>query len=130
MNDLLSNYFQGPISHITIHKLRFNFVQNYNIQWKRKSMLSTNHSTFECVFQNQWQRYKGKCGICGDPWQGPRENEAGGKYANGIITARFTAGQVIDVTIQITANHKGWHEFRLCRNNNYERVISQECLDR
>lgn len=27
----------------------------------------------------------GKCGVCGDPWNGRRENEAGGKYATGTI---------------------------------------------
>ena len=37
----------------------------------------------------------GKCGICGDPWQNKiRDNEAGGKYANGIITRTYMEGQV------------------------------------
>merc|ERR1711955_52374 len=32
----------------------------------------------------------GKCGICGDPWDGPREHEApGGRYANGNIVATY-----------------------------------------
>jgi hypothetical protein len=36
----------------------------------------------------------GKCGICGDPYDAsPREHEApGGKYANGIIVKKYTAG--------------------------------------
>ena len=35
----------------------------------------------------QYQQNLGrKCGICGDPYNGPKPHEApGGKYANGII---------------------------------------------
>ena len=61
------------------------------------------------VFYNvqvQWERYNGKCGLCGDPYPGPRENEPGGKYANGIITRKYQEGQVIEVYVQLTANHK------------------------
>ena len=47
--------------------------------------------------QRQWGRNGGKCGICGDPWDGLRENEAGGRYAKGIITRNYTEGQIIDV---------------------------------
>jgi hypothetical protein len=37
---------------------------------------------------------KGKCGICGDPYDAkPRQHEApGGKYANGIIVKKYKAG--------------------------------------
>ncbi|PVD39241.1 hypothetical protein C0Q70_01869 [Pomacea canaliculata] len=54
----------------------------------------------------QWHQNGGKCGLCGDPWPGPRENEAGGRYANGIVTRSYEVGQVIDVYIELTANHK------------------------
>lgn len=48
-------------------------------------------------FQRQWDSNGGKCGICGDPWDGVRENEAGGRYATGIISRKYKEGQIIDV---------------------------------
>ena len=71
----------------------------------------------------------GKCGVCGDPWNGPRENEVGGKYANGIIVRKYEPGQVIRVVVDLTANHKGWFEFRICPNENPSKPITQDCLD-
>ena len=59
-----------------------------------------------CVQQVQWEKFNGKCGLCGDPFPGPRDNEPGGKYANGIITRKYQEGQVIEVYVQLTANHK------------------------
>ncbi len=38
----------------------------------------------------------------------------GGKYANGIIAAEYKEGDTIDITLEITTNHDGWHEFRMC----------------
>ena len=72
----------------------------------------------------------GKCGVCGDAWNGPRDNEVGGKYANGIIVRKYEPGQVIKVVVDLTANHKGWFEFRVCPNDNPSKPITQECLDR
>ena len=73
----------------------------------------------------------GKCGVCGDPWHGPRDNENGGKYANGIIVRKYETGQVISVVVDLTANHKGWFEFRLCPNDeNPRKPVTEECLDR
>ena len=72
----------------------------------------------------------GKCGICGDRYDGPRDNEVGGKYANGIIVRKYSSGETIKVTVHITANHKGWFEFRLCENNDPSLKVSQECMDR
>ena len=38
------------------------------------------------MFLQYQQNLGGKCGICGDPYNGPKPHEApGGKYANGII---------------------------------------------
>ncbi len=33
------------------------------------------------------------------------------------------------VRIELTANHMGYFEFRLCPNNNAKRPASQACLD-
>ena len=57
--------------------------------------------------QIQWEMNGGKCGVCGDRFDGPRDNEIGGKYANGIIVRKYKPGATIDVTVHITANHKG-----------------------
>ena len=63
-----------------------------------KNEISTLLDFFELLsLQRQWGRNGGKCGICGDPWDGLRENEAGGRYAKGIITRNYTEGQIIDV---------------------------------
>ena len=56
--------------------------------------------------------------MCGDPWDGVRENEAGGRYANGIISAEYQEGQVIEIVVDVTANHRGWFEFNVCPVNN------------
>ncbi|XP_059162986.1 uncharacterized protein LOC131946310 [Physella acuta] len=78
----------------------------------------------------QWARNNGKCGVCGDAHHGKREHEAGGKYANGIIAREYKQGDVIDVTVHITANHKGFFEFRICPVQDPKVEVTQECLDK
>lgn len=73
--------------------------------------------------------HQGKCGVCGDPYQGPRDNEAGGKFAKGIIGRRYVEGQTIDLVVEVTALHFGFFEFRICPNNNVSSPVSQACLD-
>ncbi|CAH1777246.1 unnamed protein product [Owenia fusiformis] len=80
-------------------------------------------------FGHQWDRMGGRCGLCGDPYDSSRPNEAGGRYAKGIIVKNYRKGQTINVRVQITANHKGWFEFHLCPNNDPTQRITQECLD-
>ncbi|XP_076042840.1 uncharacterized protein LOC143026409 [Oratosquilla oratoria] len=79
----------------------------------------------------QYHQNGGKCGVCGDPYDKPRprENEAGGLYGTGILTANYTMNQEITVDVDLTANHRGHFEFRLCPNNAPEKYIEQECLD-
>ncbi|XP_062615337.1 uncharacterized protein LOC134277082 isoform X1 [Saccostrea cucullata] len=83
---------------------------------------------------NQWGINRGKCGICGDPYQqNPRENEAGGKYATGIISKCYQyqpSGQNMDIQVELTANHLGYFEFRLCEHNDTSTAITQACLDK
>ncbi|CAF1206432.1 unnamed protein product [Rotaria sordida] len=48
----------------------------------------------------------GKCGLCGDPIDGPRNNEApNGKYFTGTIVGTYRSGAVIDVRIEMMATH-------------------------
>ncbi|XP_067664616.1 uncharacterized protein [Haliotis asinina] len=72
------------------------------------------------------------CGVCGDrKIPGRRgDNEAGGKYALGIIVASYVQGSIINVTVKLTANHRGFFEFRLCPHNNPYVSVTQDCLDR
>lgn len=75
----------------------------------------------------QWDDNHGKCGVCGDPYNEPppRDNEVGGIYYSGIIVRNYKRGQVINVTIQLTTNHYGYFEFRLCPNNDFSKESTQ-----
>lgn len=70
-----------------------------------------------------------QCGVCGDPisQKRPRDNEYGGRFYKGIITAEYKSGDVILVAAEVTAPHFGFMEWRLCTNPKWE---TQECFDR
>ena len=74
----------------------------------------------------------GKCGICGDNWAGPRTYERGGPGYTGFIVRSYSEGQTIDVKVELTANHLGWFEFRLCDADdlyNQGKDATHECLN-
>lgn len=83
--------------------------------------------------ENQWTVQNGRCGICGDAYQGPRDHEDGGIYATGLIGRTYESGETINTTIDITANHFGYFEFRLCPldmgKSRRPRRLTQQCLD-
>ena len=59
-----------------------------------------------------------------------RDHEApGGKYANGVIVREYSEGQVIDATIEVTANHMGYFTFKICPNNDLTKDPTQDCFD-
>ncbi|TRY70449.1 hypothetical protein TCAL_02381 [Tigriopus californicus] len=81
-------------------------------------------------FRHQHGSMEGKCGICGDPWDGPRDHEApDGVFANGLITRTYQPGDDINVEVDVTANHKGHFVFKLCANNNLFSDPNQDCFD-
>ncbi|XP_012282768.1 uncharacterized protein LOC105700977 [Orussus abietinus] len=82
-------------------------------------------------FTRQWQRNSGKCGICGDPYDTPtpRPHESGGKFGNGVIVRRYRTGATIPVKVELTANHHGFFEFRVCPMTAQGLEVTQECLD-
>ncbi|KAJ8317044.1 hypothetical protein KUTeg_004948 [Tegillarca granosa] len=80
-----------------------------------------------------YQKSKGmRCGACGDPVDGPFKNEAGGKYARHKVISRcIPIGQkTMNVLAQVTANHKGFFEYRICPNNDFKKRVSLDCLNR
>ncbi|CAC5359099.1 unnamed protein product [Mytilus coruscus] len=90
------------------------------------------HIIMTPVLPHQWQENKGKCGVCGDPWDSnPRPNEMGGKYFNGLIARTYhTDDSHIDIEIEVEKNKHGYFEFRLCPEVSDNNPVSQECLDR
>ncbi|XP_045180175.2 uncharacterized protein LOC123539591 [Mercenaria mercenaria] len=108
-----------PPSRSTAHRYGFNTPFN-----------DMDHQLSCGGYWNQWGINNGRCGVCGDPYQGPRENEAGGKYATGTIVRSYKEGQQINVEIEITVAHNGgWSEFRICPNNDVNKAVTQQCLD-
>jgi hypothetical protein len=62
---------------------------------------------------------------------GPRDHEDGGKYATGIIGRIYESGELINTTIDITANHLGYFEFRLCPISHHrQHRLTQRCLNK
>ncbi|XP_066592778.1 uncharacterized protein [Prorops nasuta] len=110
-----------PPSRASMWRFGFDTPHDYN-----------DHQCYCGGFSTQWQRNKGKCGICGDPWdlKPPREHETGGKYGNGIIVRRYKTGSVIPVHVELTANHHGYFEFRTCAMKYRDQEVDQDCLDK
>ena len=48
---------------------------------------------------------RGRCGLCGDEYSGLQHHMAGGTFASGIIARSYSRGQVIDIEIDLVANH-------------------------
>ncbi|CAL4064994.1 unnamed protein product [Meganyctiphanes norvegica] len=106
-----------------------------NAMWRKGYPNPVNYNDNELYcggFVVQYQKNKGKCGVCGDDFREkvPRRHEAGGEFGQGIIARRYSMGQVIDIEAELTTNHKGWMEVKLCPHNNPKEVITQGCLDR
>ncbi|CAG5114513.1 unnamed protein product, partial [Candidula unifasciata] len=71
-----------------------------------------------------------KCGLCGDAYDGVRENETGGKFATGIISKTYTQGQSAVFQVDLTANHKGFFEFKICPTGDPRVKETQSCFDK
>ncbi|KAF0757881.1 hypothetical protein AaE_004115, partial [Aphanomyces astaci] len=76
----------------------------------------------------------GKHGICGDKYSGKRLHETGGKFAKfpqhreKVIGACYAPGSTMDLQVQITANHKGYFEFGLCKLNSLNDSETEDCF--
>ena len=73
-----------------------------------------------------------RCGVCGDAYDEPKpqHHETGGNFGNKVITKTYVKDTVIDIEIELTANHKGRFELKLCPVAAGRREATQECLDR
>lgn len=82
--------------------------------------------------QVQWSTNGGKCGICGDPWNGRRDHETpNGKYTKPLrITGHYASGSILETTVELTTTHLGYFTFRLCPQTSNVREVSQECLNK
>jgi len=83
-------------------------------------------------YQVQWEVNNGKCGICGDRFDATvKEHEAPyGKFANGLIVRNYAPGDVMNVTVDVTANHRGHFTFRMCPVTSPNQDPEQECFDK
>ncbi|RQM28970.1 hypothetical protein B5M09_013407, partial [Aphanomyces astaci] len=76
----------------------------------------------------------GKHGICGDSYSGKRLHETGGEFAKfpqhreKVIGACYAPGSTMDLQVQITANHKGYFEFGLCKLNSLNDKETEDCF--
>jgi hypothetical protein len=66
------------------------------------------------------------CGRCGDA-PGNSHAARGGRYDKAIITGTYTAGQQIDVVVDMNANHRGQMWWELCTINDGE---NDSCFQR
>lgn len=88
------------------------------------------YNNIQCFLFQNMRLMGGRCGTCGDPFQGPRQNEAGGKYGLGVIARNYSSDQrTIPVKVVLTAYHKGYYEFKICPHNNPTMPVTQRCLD-
>jgi hypothetical protein len=71
-------------------------------------------------------------GVCGDPQDGPRNHEVGGKYYTGEITGSYKKGGLVDVATAISTYHKGAIEYRICRfaAGTERESLTDECFEK
>jgi len=79
----------------------------------------------------QFQNNGGRCGICGDSAEkpSPQDHETGGIYGNKIIGKTYVKNSVIDIEVELTANHRGRFSLKLCPLTKRMNEATQECLD-
>ncbi|CAG9770059.1 unnamed protein product [Ceutorhynchus assimilis] len=106
-----------PPSRASAWRYGFDTPHNYN-----------DHELYCGGFTRQWVKNEGKCGVCGDPWDSkkPRAHEYGGVYGQGLIVRKYGLGGIINIRVELTANHFGYFEFRICPDF---KTTNQDCLD-
>ncbi|XP_045483829.1 uncharacterized protein LOC123689071 [Harmonia axyridis] len=67
-------------------------------------------------YATQWETFNGKCGVCGDVYNAPhpQDNENTGLYGKFGPVRTYKSGEVVNVTVLLTSNHKGHFKYSLC----------------
>ena len=60
----------------------------------------------------------------------PRAHEHGGRYGQATIVRTYKTNSSIEIGVELTANHQGYFEFRLCEHNLAKTPETDECFDR
>ncbi|KAI3379232.1 hypothetical protein SNEBB_006050 [Seison nebaliae] len=79
-------------------------------------------------FARQWEKNKGRCGLCGDAFDDKRDHEYGGKFASGIIGKTYRENSIIKIEVMITANHGGYFLFNICPLTGDMKEATKSCL--
>ena len=78
------------------------------------------------ILQVQW----GKNGGSGDDYSvASKRHEVDDPFATGFITETCSQGKVIDVLVELTAEHKGKFFFRVCKQLDELVEVTEECLN-
>ncbi|XP_077288796.1 uncharacterized protein LOC143913076 [Arctopsyche grandis] len=101
-------------------------------RWRVDSSAPANYNDNElfCGGIGPLTQNGGRCGFCGDNFASPapRQHELGGRYGQGVIVKRYQQGSTIKVVVKITANHRGYFEFKVCNRDRYGGE-SDACFD-
>nr|CAD7405378.1 unnamed protein product [Timema poppensis] len=110
-----------PVSRSSMWRMGFHTPVNYD-----------DDGNFCGGFSTQWEEHAGKCGECGDDYglPRPRPNENTGKYGKGIIVKTLKSGQEFVAYIDVTTNHQGFFEFRLCPLQSRDELETEECFSK
>lgn len=60
----------------------------------------------------------------------PRSHEHGGRYGQAVIVRTYKMNADIEIGVELTANHQGYFEFRICEHNLAKQPETEECFDR
>lgn len=113
---IVSSYFLGGLDFY-----RVVLVFNYFL---RKYLTRCCCIKLNCCFNNVKIKQINKL-IC--IFRTPRAHEFGGTYGQGVIVRKYGVGSIINIRVELTANHNGYFEFRLCPDY---KTTTQECLDK
>lgn len=84
---------------------------------------------FNFNLQNQAiTRNAGKCGVCGDPYDGDRLHETGNLMALNESSRNYFPGSSVDLMVEIVANHGGKFKFEICWRDKLEIKETEECF--
>ena len=106
-----------------------------NAMWRFGFLNPINYNDNELFcggVDRQFEKNDGKCGICGDAFDdpSPQTHQTGGEFGNRIISKTYVMGSVIEIEVEITANHKGAFQLKLCPLRGRNQEANQECFDR